>query len=106
MYGHDKKPLISVIMPAYNAEAFIEEAILSVAAQTVSDWELLVIDDGSQDQTCQIVTRLAQEDSRIQLLVNQRNMGSAGTRNRGLDIHQWQYVALLDSDDYWHPLFL
>ena len=76
MYANDKKPLISVIMPAYNAEAFIEEAIASVVAQTVSDWELLVIDDGSQDQTCQIVTRLAREDTRIQLLVNEKNISA------------------------------
>ena len=107
MYGQEQNaPLISVIMPAYNAEEFIEEAIASVAAQTVTDWELLVIDDGSRDKTCQIVGELAKRDPRIQLLVNEENMGAAGTRNRGLDIHKGQYVALLDSDDYWQPEFL
>ena len=108
MYGQEQNahPLISVIMPAYNAEEFIEEAIASVVAQTITDWELLVIDDGSRDKTCQIVAELAGKDPRISLLVNEEIMGAAGTRNRGLDIHRGQYVALLDSDDYWQPEFL
>lgn len=96
-------PLVSVIMPSYNATDYIEEAIRSVQAQTVKNWELLVIDDCSRDETCQIVRRMAAEDSRIRLVVNEQNMGTARTRNRGLDLCRGQFVALLDSDDIWYP---
>ena len=95
--------MISVIMPAYNMERFIETAIRSVMNQTYRDWELLVIDDGSKDATCAIVERLAAEDARIQLIRNEKNMGVARTRNRGFDLCRGDYVALLDSDDVWHP---
>ena len=63
--------MVSVIMPAYNAAAYIEEAIRSVMAQTYSAWRLLVLDDGSTDDTVEIVQRLAQQDSRITLLRNE-----------------------------------
>lgn len=99
----ERVPLVSVIMPAYNAELFIEEAINSVRCQTVTDWELLVIDDCSKDTTCRIVEEIAALDSRVKLLRNEKNMGAAGSRNRGLDIFRGKYVALLDSDDYWYP---
>lgn len=99
-------PLVSVIMPAYNAALFIEEAIASVQAQTVADWELLVIDDCSTDNTCKIVKEISAKDSRVTLLINEKNLGAAGSRNRGLDIFRGKYVALLDSDDYWYPQML
>lgn len=99
-------PLVSVIMPAYNAARFIEEAIQSVQAQTITNWELLVIDDGSTDDTGKLVKEIADQDSRVKLLVNECNMGVAKSRNRGLDIFRGQYVALLDSDDYWQPQML
>lgn len=96
-------PTVSVIMPAYNAERFIEEAIRSVMAQTVTDWELLVLDDGSTDGTADIVCQIAAEDERIRYLPNEQNMGVARTRNRGFDLCNGKYVALLDSDDVWLP---
>lgn len=104
--AHNTEPLVSVIMPAYNAEEFLREAIDSVIAQTVSDWELIVVDDGSRDHTCQIVEAFSREDPRIRLIVNEKNMGAAQTRNHGLDVCSGRYVALLDSDDYWNPHFL
>lgn len=94
---------VSVIMPAYNAAAYIEEAIRSVMAQTYGAWRLLVLDDGSIDDTVEIVQRLAQQDSRITLLRNEQNLGAARTRNRGWDLCGEGYVAFLDSDDRWHP---
>lgn len=108
MYGkkHSGNPLVSVIMPAYNAEDFIEEAISSVVNQTVEDWELYVIDDASGDGTRKIVSELADKDARIHLIINEKNMGVAKTRNRGLDMCRGEYVALLDSDDYWKPQML
>lgn len=97
------EPLISVIMPAYNADRFIAEAIRSVRAQTHKNWELLVLDDGSKDTTCQVVECLSREDPRIRLIRNEKNMGVARTRNRGFDLCKGAYVALLDADDVWHP---
>jgi teichuronic acid biosynthesis glycosyltransferase TuaG len=90
-------------MPAYNAGRFIEEAIRSVMDQTYRDWQLLVIDDGSTDDTVQVVQRLCREDDRITLLQNPENMGVAHSRNRGLSLCQGRWAALLDSDDVWHP---
>lgn len=99
-------PLVTIITPAYNAEAFIKETIASVLAQSVSDWEMIVIDDGSSDNTKAIVTAYTQVDERIRLVINERNMGVAQTRNQGLDLFRGEYVAFLDSDDYWEPQML
>ena len=99
-------PLVTVIMPAYNAERFIEEAIMSVVNQTLTDWELLVIDDGSSDGTRDVVARLSENDERIKLVINEENMGVAKTRNRGFGLANGKFVALLDSDDYWNSCFL
>lgn len=101
--GDKKMPLVSVVMPAYNSEAYIESAIRSVQKQTVEDWELLVLEDGSKDSTPEIVAKLAAEDPRIRLLPNEQNMGPARTRNRGMDLCTGQYIAFLDSDDIWYP---
>ena len=103
MEQQNGQPLVSVIMPAYNAGAYIEEAIRSVMAQTLKDWELLVLDDGSSDDTCATVQRLAEEDPRVRLLRNEQNMGAARTRNRGFTLAAGVFVALLDSDDLWLP---
>lgn len=99
----EKSPLVSVVMPAYNAESYIETAVRSVMEQTVRNWELIILDDGSRDGTCAIARRLAAEDGRIRFLRNPENMGVAKTRNRGIALCAGQYVALLDSDDVWHP---
>lgn len=99
-------PMVTVVMPAYNAADFIRQAIESVLRQTVTDLELLVIDDGSSDNTCDIVRALSQQDHRVRLLVNEKNLGAGGTRNRGLSLSESPYTALLDSDDYWEPELL
>lgn len=99
----DKTPLVSVIMPAYNAELFIEEAINSVISQTMPEWELIVIDDCSTDDTQRIISEFSRKDSRIHLIVNEENMRVARSRNKGLDVCHGEYVALLDSDDYYEP---
>lgn len=94
--------LVSVIMPAYNAAHYIEASIRSVMDQTVKNWELLVIDDCSRDNTAEVIARLAEEDARIRLIKNEQNLGTAGTRNKALDMFRGKYVAFLDSDDLWH----
>lgn len=96
-------PLVTVVMPAYNAEKTITASIRSVQEQTITDWELLVIDDGSRDCTVAIVGALASEDPRVVLRRNEQNSGTARTRNRALEESRGTYVALLDSDDVWRP---
>ena len=102
----NENPLVSIIMPAYNAEAYIEEAISSVISQTVSDWELIVIDDESKDKTREMIVDFAEKDSRIRFVANKQNMGVAKTRNVGLELFRGKFVAFLDSDDYWEPQML
>lgn len=88
-------------MPLYHAEKYVAEAIRSVQAQTCGDWELLVIDDGSQDGSLKIVQDLAKGDPRITVHANPQNMGVARTRNRGLELASGDWIAFLDSDDLW-----
>jgi len=92
-----------VVMPAYNAEQFIRAAIESVQQQTVADFELIIVDDCSDDHTCMIAEELARNDSRIRFLRNPENIGVARTRNRAFALCRGSYVALLDSDDLWYP---
>lgn len=99
----EKCPLVSVVMPAYNAERYITAAIESVQHQTISDFELIIVDDCSDDHTCMIAEELAKNDSRIRFLRNSENIGVARTRNRAFSLCRGSYVALLDSDDLWYP---
>lgn len=96
-------PTVSVIMPAYNVEKYIEAAIRSVLSQTYQNWELLIVEDCSTDATLAIAERLAGEDLRIKLLPNDENMGVARSRDRAVKICKGTYIAFLDSDDIWLP---
>ncbi len=93
--------LISIIMPAYNAGKTVELAIESVLKQTYPYWELLVVDDCSKDDTLVKLYRLAAQDSRIQVLVNEKNSGASQTRHRAIKAARGQWLAFLDSDDAW-----
>lgn len=99
----EESALVSVIMPAYNVADFIEEAIQSVLQQTYVNWELLVIDDASEDATVSIITTFITRDSRIQLFQNKTNQGAGMSRNVGIEAAQGSYVAFLDADDLWLP---
>ncbi len=93
-------PLVSVIMPAYNAEKFIQESIESVLHQTCTDWELLIVDDGSSDNTKTIAQSFCEKDKRIKYYYQQN--GKAGkARNLGLSHAEGKYVAFIDADDIW-----
>lgn len=94
-------PLVSVIMPAYNAEDFIGDAIGSVQKQTYKNWELYVIDDASTDATVKITRELAEKDQRIKLLRNSRNAGPGYSRNRGIEAASGRFICFLDADDLW-----
>lgn len=93
---------VSIMMPAYNAERYIEQAIESVLAQTMPDWELIVVDDGSTDATAQRAAALAERDPRIKL-VRQANGGESVARNTALQHMQGELVAFLDADDFYLP---
>ena len=92
---------VSVVMPAYNAEKYIEAAVRSVLGQTWTDFELLIIDDCSQDATAEIAGSLAERDERIILLKNARNAGVSASRNTGVAWASGEWIAFLDSDDLW-----
>jgi len=92
--------LISVIMPAYNAEKYIEQAIKSLQDQTYSNWELVIVDDGSTDETLSIVKKIVDVDNRVKVLSQAR--GQQGkARNLGIKNSTGNYVAFLDADDLW-----
>ncbi len=93
--------LVSIIMPMYNAEAFVTDAIKSVQAQDYQNWELFVIDDGSIDGGAELVKTIATSDNRINL-IQKKNGGVASARNAGLRAANGRYIAFLDSDDKWH----
>ena len=95
--------LVSVIMPAYNSAAFIAEAIRSVLQQTHQHWELLIIDDASQDDTVSFIEKFQATDSRIKLFQNKDNKGAGVSRNKGIEGAQGIYIAFLDADDLWLP---
>lgn len=95
---------VSIIMPCHNGEKYIGKAIESVQAQTFTDWELLVIDDFSDDSSPAIVSSMAEKDSRIRLLRNERTTRMPATpRNVGIKAATGRYIAFLDCDDLWLP---
>lgn len=96
-------PLVSVVMPVYNAERYLRESIESILAQSYSNWELILVDDGSQDGSVGIARSYAELDSRVRCYANEKNLGVARTRNRALAEARGVYVAPLDNDDVAMP---
>ena len=96
------QPLVSALVPAYNAEAFIGDTLDSIINQTYTNIEVLVVDDGSQDRTAEIVESIAQKDSRVTLL-RQSNAGVAAARNLAIQKSTGDYIAPIDADDIWYP---
>lgn len=95
------EPLVSIITPLYNSEKYIAETIESVLAQTYSNWEMIIVDDCSKDNSTKIVEEYQKKDRRIKLYRNEINKGVSYTRNRAIDLSQGKYIAFLDSDDLW-----
>lgn len=96
-------PTVSVILPTYNRASFLSQAFDAIRSQTFPDWELVVVDDGSTDDTPAVVERLAASLGRPVRFVRQENQGAYGARNTGLDHATGRYVAFYDSDDQWLP---
>ncbi len=97
--------LVSIIMPSYNTEKYISESIASVQKQTYADWELIIVDDCSTDNTDEIVKPFL-SDKRIKYIKNETNSGAAVSRNRALREAKGKWIAFLDSDDLWLPVKL
>ncbi|MDT3608581.1 glycosyltransferase family 2 protein [Cronobacter sakazakii] len=93
--------LVSVIMPSFNSSATIEESISSVQRQTYKNWELLITDDCSTDDTVNIIKRYAANDPRIKFFTNETNLGAGVSRNNSIAESNGRYIAFLDSDDIW-----
>lgn len=97
------KPIVSVVTPVYNAEKFIKETIDSVLNQTYTDFEYLLIDDCSTDNSPDIVKSYAEKDNRVKYIKLKENSGAAVARNTGIENAQGRYIAFIDSDDVWYP---
>lgn len=99
------EPLVTVITPAYNVGKYIGEAIASVTAQVCQDFEYLIVDDGSVDDTVEIAVAHARRDMRLRV-IRAEHGGHSAARNRGIAEARGKYIAFLDGDDRWHPRFL
>lgn len=94
------KPFFTVVMPAYGVEKYLEKAVQSITEQTFSDWELLIVEDGSPDKTGEIAEKLAENDERIQVFHHENNRGLSPARNTGMSHAEGQYIWFMDPDDY------
>ena len=100
-----EKDLISIITPMYNASKYVAQTLESVLKQTYQNWEMIIVNDGSKDNSADIVSKYTEKDSRIHL-INQLNGGSAAARNNALRHARGRYISFLDSDDLWESDFL
>lgn len=98
-------PEVSVIIPVYNNERYIEECVRSVQNQTFADLEMIVINDGSTDGSGEILERILREDKRIRLF-HQENKGAGAARNKGLDMAEGRYLIFVDGDDWIAPDYI
>lgn len=93
--------LVSIITPSYNCADFIEKTILSVQKQTYTNWEMLITDDCSRDNSVEIIQKIAAHDSRVKLFILDKNCGAGVARNNSIKHARGKYIAFLDSDDMW-----
>jgi glycosyltransferase involved in cell wall biosynthesis len=98
--------LVSIITPSYNSAKFIAETIQSVQNQTYQNWEMIIVDDGSSDETESVVLSILQNDSRIQFHKLSQNSGPAVARNTGIEKASGAYMTFIDADDIWFPTFI
>ncbi len=96
-----KTPRVSVILPSYNGSRFLSRAVMSVQAQDFTDWELIIVDDGSIDATLEIAQECARADTRIRVVSHEKNQGIQKSLNRGLREARGEYIARIDDDDLW-----
>ncbi|MGN0537058.1 MAG: glycosyltransferase family 2 protein [Acutalibacteraceae bacterium] len=99
------KPIISILVPIYNVEKYLDRCLKSIQNQSFTDFEVIMINDGSQDNSGKIARKYAEEDKRF-ILVNQENIGMSKSRNKAYSMSRGDYISLIDSDDYVAPDFL
>ncbi|MFB2679528.1 glycosyltransferase family 2 protein [Shewanella mangrovisoli] len=97
------KPVVSIVMPSFNSAKTISESIESVLKQEFLQWELLITDDCSVDETVNIINKFSEVDSRVKVLVNSKNSGAGFSRNQSINRAKGKYIAFLDADDLWLP---
>ncbi len=97
------KPLVSVLMTAYNRKKYIAEAIESVIASTYQNWELIIVDDGSKDKTVEISKSFEAKDERIKVYINEKNLGDYPNRNKAASYAKGKYIKYIDADDMIYP---
>lgn len=97
----NKDPLISIVVPVYNVEQYLDTCIQSVKNQTYTNWELILVDDGSTDRSSTICDKYVENDSRIRV-IHKKNGGLSSARNEGIKLIRGEYVTFLDSDDFLH----
>lgn len=95
--------LVSIVVPVYNSEKFINDTIKTIIDQTYENWELLLVDDCSADKSVKIIKEYQHKDKRIKLFSNSKNSGAAVSRNKGIEESRGRYIAFLDADDLWEP---
>lgn len=95
--------MVTIVTPSWNSEKYIENTIKSVQAQTYKNWEMIIVDDCSTDRTVEIVKGISEKDSRVKVLVQDKNGGAAKARTRAMLAGEGRYVAYLDADDIWKP---
>ncbi|HEM3702781.1 TPA: glycosyltransferase family 2 protein [Streptococcus suis] len=95
--------IISVCVPVYNSSTYLKECIESIRNQTFEDLEIICVDDGSTDDSLEILKEFQRKDPRVQLIVQERNMGVGAARNRAIDLASGQYMSFIDSDDFIEP---
>lgn len=96
-----QEKLVSIIMPVYNSEKYIEDAVNSILKQTYNNWELIIVNDCSTDNSSKIINRFCENDSRIKVYHLEKNVGVSRARNYGIENSNGEYIAFLDSDDFW-----
>lgn len=95
--------LVSIITPSYNSSKFIKDCVASVFSQTYKNWEMIIVDDCSKDNSKEIISELSTKDKRIKPIFLEKNVGAAEARNAAIRQSKGKYVAFLDSDDLWNP---
>jgi len=96
-------PRISVVIPSYNHGRFLRACIEGIRKQTFQDWEILLIDDGSKDDSVELARQIAESEPRLRIFVNEQNLGTYGTEQKGVEMSDSEFVAILNSDDLWTP---
>lgn len=98
-----RNPEVSIVVPVYNAASYLEQTVAMVQKQSFTDWELLLVDDGSSDESASMMKRMAEQEERIRLFFQKENGGAARARNTGIREAKGRYLAFLDADDVWKP---